>query len=111
MKQNISYKTIFLLLIASFIVLSSCHKETETYVQPIRVNPGQYITSDTLTGSVKGTLQHGKTYYFASDITINHGDTLLMEPGSKLVSLGDGSSTEQSPQITCSGTFISIGSK
>jgi hypothetical protein len=62
-----------------------------------------------LTGTVKGTLQSGKTYYFRTDITVNAGDTLLMLEGSRLIALGDGKSTTTSPQITCNGTFISLG--
>lgn len=87
----------------------SCHKAETVYVSPAKISEGQLITSDTLTGTVKGVLASGKTYYFAKDITINHGDTLLMEPGSKLICLGDGSSPENSPQITCNGSFISLG--
>jgi hypothetical protein len=67
------------------------------------------ITTDTLTGAVAGTLLSGKTYYFSSDITVNAGDTLLMQPGSTLIAIGDGVKTETSPQITCNGTFISLG--
>jgi len=67
------------------------------------------ITSDTLSGSVSGTLLADRTYYFSSDITINAKDTLLMQPGSKLISMGDGKTTATSPQITCNGTFISLG--
>jgi hypothetical protein len=32
-----------------------------------------------------------------------------MQAGSKLIALGDGKSTATSPQITCNGTFISLG--
>jgi len=38
-------------------------------------NASHPITSDTLTGSVTGTLLSGRTYYFSSDITINANDT------------------------------------
>jgi hypothetical protein len=97
------------LYIVSALVLGACHKEESVKVSSAVINAGQTITSDTLTGSVKGTLGTGKTYYFSADITINEGDTLLMQAGSKLVALGDGKSTATSPQITCNGTFISLG--
>jgi hypothetical protein len=97
------------LYIASALILSACHKEESVKISTAVISAGQTITSDTLTGSVKGTLGTGKTYYFSSDITINAGDTLLMQAGSKLIALGDGKSTATSPQITCNGTFISLG--
>jgi hypothetical protein len=78
-------------------------------ISPAKLGVGQTITSDTLSGTVKGTLQSGKTYYFRTDITVNAGDTLLMLEGSRLIALGDGKSTATSPQITCNGTFISLG--
>jgi len=97
------------LYIVSALLLSACHKEESVKISTAVISAGQTITSDTLTGSVKGTLGTGKTYYFRADITINAGDTLLMQAGSKLIALGDGKSTATSPQITCNGTFISLG--
>lgn len=91
------------------LLLGSCHKEEIVDISTARISAGQTITTDTLTGSIKGTMQSGKTYYFKSDIVINAGDTLLMLEGSKLIALGDGKSTATSPQITCNGTFISLG--
>ena len=89
--------------------LAACHKAEEVNVSPTKVTGSHPITSDTLTGAVAGTLQSGKSYYFSSDITINQGDTLLMQAGSKLIAIGDGKTTATSPQITCNGTFISLG--
>lgn len=93
------------------ILFSACHKEETVNVSAGTITAGQGITSDTLTGSVKGTMLSGKTYYFKSDITINAGDTLLMQEGTKLIAIGDGKSTVTSPQITCNGTFISLGTQ
>ncbi len=96
---------------AIILFLSACHKEENVEVSTAKISVGQGITSDTLSGSVKGTLIGGKTYYFSTDITVNAGDTLLMQAGAKLITLGDGSSTEKSPQITVNGTFFSLGTK
>ncbi|ANI89841.1 hypothetical protein A9P82_11415 [Arachidicoccus ginsenosidimutans] len=111
MKRNIINYKLIISVLAVCAAFASCDKELETYIQPLQINQSQGITSDTLSGTVKGTLISGKTYYFKSDITINEGDTLYMEAGSKLISLGDGASAETSPQITCNGTFISIGTE
>ena len=93
------------------VALASCHKAENVYVSPAKVVASHPITTDTLSGSVSGTLVAGKTYYFSSDITINAGDTLLMQAGTKLISMGDGKTTATSPQITCNGTFISLGTE
>ncbi len=108
MKLIYQYSSLFSVVL---LLLTACHKEEAVNVSSAKTDAGQAITSDTLTGSVKGTLISGKTYYFSSDITINAGDTLLMQAGSKLIALGDGTSTEASPQISVNGTFISLGTE
>src|SRR5882757_83522 len=97
------------LMVAATLLLGACHKDEITHISPSKISAGQAITTDTLTGTVKGTLITGKTYYFSHNIIINQGDTLLMQEGSKLIAIGDGKSTATSPQITCDGTFISLG--
>ncbi len=99
------------LLCIVLLLFTACHKEEAVNVSTAKIDAGQAITSDTLTGSVKGTLLSGKTYYFRTDITVNRGDTLLMQAGSRLIALGDGTSTENSPQISVNGTFISLGTE
>ncbi|HVI44902.1 MAG TPA: hypothetical protein VM802_08530 [Chitinophaga sp.] len=93
------------------IIFSSCHKEAETLISKPVITPSKPITSDTLSGSIQGTLLAGKTYYFATDITINDGDTLTLQSGVKLIALGDGSSQLKSPQITVNGSLVSLGTK
>jgi hypothetical protein len=98
-------------LAATASMLAACHKaEVVTISQPV-IQAGQEITSDTLSGSVKGTLRSGRTYYFRTDITVNAGDTLLFQPGVTLIALGDGASYSTSPQITVNGTLISLGTQ
>lgn len=97
------------MLTAIVLAMAACHKAEDVFVSPKKVEASHPITTDTLTGAVSGTLLSGKTYYFSSDITINEHDTLLMQPGSTLIAIGDGIKTETSPQITCNGTFISLG--
>lgn len=89
--------------------LQSCHKEERVNISKPETKVGQEITSDSLSGTVKGTLRMDKTYYFSQDIVINENDTLLMQEGVKLIAIGDGSSYSKSPQITVNGTFISAG--
>ena len=97
------------ILMAGVVLVGACHKAEIVHVSQAVVSASHPITSDTLSGTVTGTLLTGKTYYFSSDITINQGDTLLMQPGSRLIAIGDGKTTATSPQITCNGSFISLG--
>jgi hypothetical protein len=106
MNTKVMYTLTGLLMMVSFC---ACHKEETVSISEAKISAGQPISTDTLTGTIKGTLKSGKTYFFKSDITINVGDTLLMLEGSRLIAIGDGKSTATSPQITCNGTFISLG--
>jgi hypothetical protein len=107
--QTLYNKYIMTLLAAGALMAGACHKAEKLEVSAPKVSAGEGITSDTLTGAIKGTLLSGKTYYFPKDITVNPGDTLLMQPGSRLIAIGDGKTTATSPQITMNGTFISLG--
>lgn len=102
--------SLFGLFLISFMI-TGCHKEEVVSISTPKKDIGQEITSDTLSGAVKGTLRSNKTYYFSSDIVINEGDTLLMQDGVTLIAIGDGSSYSKSPQISVNGTFISLGTE
>jgi len=93
------------------IMLSACHKEEVVNISQPLVSTANGITSDTLKGTVKGTMLAGKTYYFKSDITVNDGDTLLMQAGVHLIAIGDGLTPATSPEIFMHGTFISLGTQ
>ena len=99
------------MILVGLLFLQACHKEEMVNISKPETGIGQEITSDTLSGTVKGTMRSGKTYYFSSDIVVNAEDTLLMQEGVKLIALGDGSSYSKSPQITVNGTFISLGTQ
>lgn len=107
-------KNIFVKLIvaAGFtLVLNACHKEEIVHISQPLVSTANAITTDTLKGTIKGTLLTGKTYYFSSDLTVNDGDTLLLQSGVHLIALGDGLTPATSPEIFMHGTFISLGTK
>ncbi|OKS87127.1 hypothetical protein [Mucilaginibacter polytrichastri] len=93
------------------IMLSACHKAEMVNISQPLVSTANGITSDTLKGTVKGTMLAGKTYYFKSDITVNDGDTLMMQSGVHLVAIGDGLTPATSPEIFMHGTFISLGTQ
>jgi hypothetical protein len=47
-------------------------------------------TSTPLKGSIKGTLKADSTYNVTGDVFINEGDTLLIQPGAKVLFDGKG---------------------
>ena len=85
----------------------ACKKNSDdsTSVSIPQFHAGQSISHDTLNGSVKGTMLAGKTYYFGSPVTVNAGDTLVMQSGVKLLSF------DPSAQLIINGSFISLGSE
>ncbi|WP_214072828.1 hypothetical protein [Mucilaginibacter sp. dw_454] len=98
-----------LVILGLSMALSACHKAEDARISPALIVTANGIKSDTLSGTVKGTMLAGKTYYFNKDITVNDGDTLLMQAGVKLLAIGDGLTPETSPEIFMHGTFISLG--
>lgn len=96
---------------ALVLTLSACHQKEIVSISPPLILTANGITSDTLKGTVKGTMLAGKTYYFKSDITVNDGDTLSMQPGVSLIAIGDGTTPATAPEIFMHGTFISLGTQ
>ncbi len=115
-----SYLKIFIALLAT-LTIYSCKKNGEEIVEiskPLTV-VGKSIGDTILPQKdsqgnaipLKGTMLSGKTYHIKADVTINAGDTLYVQPGTKVVVHGDGKSASTSPTIYINGTFVSDGSK
>ena len=97
-----------------FAIASCKNSPTSVNVSAPQRQVGQSITSDTLSGAIKGTLLTGKTYYFKNDIQVNAGDTLLLQNNVHLIALPPADPTQAAtpgPQISVFGTFISLGAK
>jgi len=99
MKNKLNLGIIALAVIA----LSSCSNKDEVSIPQFKA--GAIITGQTLSGSVKGTMESGKTYYFDSKVTINANDTLVMQSGVKLLA------TNPAAELIVKGVFISLGTK
>jgi len=91
-------------VVAAIVMLVSCSKESNKVSKP-QFKAGEEITTETLSGNVKGTMLTGKTYYFGGPVTVNAGDTLVMQSGVKLLS------TDPSAMLIINGVFISLGTK
>ncbi|MDB5273565.1 MAG: hypothetical protein JWO58_1932 [Chitinophagaceae bacterium] len=102
MKRKIYLGTLALLVLS----FSSCKKKSDdASISTPEYKVGQAVSSDTLSGSVKGTMLANKTYYFATPVTINAGDTLVMQSGVKLLSLNPAA------QLIVKGSFVSLGTQ
>jgi hypothetical protein len=116
MKKN--YFTLVVIAMMS-VAMFSCKKNENTQIsEPLKV-VGQAI-SDTILPKkdannnpipLKGTMLSGKTYHIMSDVTVNAGDTLYIQPGVKVLIHGDGKSPVTSPTIYVNGNLVSDGSK
>lgn len=116
MKKNyFTYTVIVLMSVAMF----SCKKKESIQIsEPLKM-VGQAI-SDTLLPRkdaqgnaipLKGTMLSGKTYHITSDVTINAGDTLYIQPGVKVLIHGDGKSPVTSPTFYINGNLVSDGTQ
>ena len=94
-----------IIIAAAFaLALSACKKEKDDVSTPPLV-VGQEIKDENLKGTVKGTMLTGKTYYLDGEVFVNEGDTLLMQPGVKLLAKTDKTA------LIVHGTFISLGTE
>ncbi len=102
-------KKLVLLLTIPVLALTlmySCKKsDSSTNVSAAQIQLGQAI-SDTakLCGAIKGTMLANKTYTVTCDVTVNAGDTLLIQKGVTV-------KMTNSSNIIVNGTFISLGTK
>ena len=116
--KKIAFKNGLVALVAMSVI--SCKKGDEHVdISKPLVIVGQTI-SDTILPKkdannnaipLKGTMLAGKTYHIMSDVTINEGDTLYLQPGVKVLIHGDGKSPATSPAFLVNGTLVSDGNK
>jgi len=86
------------------LALASCSKNG-TSVSNAQIQVGQPVSNTApLSGAIKGTMKEGLTYTVAGDVTINAGDTLLIQKGVK-INITNGSN------FFVNGTLVSLGTK
>jgi hypothetical protein len=86
--------------------LAACSKKKDNVVVSVpQIQVGQAISAGTLaSGNYKGTMLANQTYTVTGDITVNAGDTLLIQKGVKL-------NMTNGANIFVNGTFVSLGTK
>lgn len=98
-------KLLFLAVASAFMLVSSCKKKSDSYVSPAQIQIGQAISASTpLCGAIKGTFQADSTYTVSCDITVNAGDTVLIQKGVTI-------HMTNSAVFVVNGTLISLGTK
>lgn len=97
---------IFSYLMISTISFWGCEKQDDTFkVSTPNVVVGSTVSDAApLCGSIKGTMLTGKTYIIGCDVTVNKGDTLLLQPGVTV-------KVNPKVAIIIKGTFISLGTQ
>lgn len=98
-----------LVFAAIMVIFAGCkkwsgeHHDISTYTSP----PAHPISDAApLCGSIKGTMLAGKTYTLGCDVTINAGDTLIVQPGVTVYA-----DATAKPGIIVQGTFLSLGTR
>ena len=87
------------------LVLASCSKNSTTTVSPGQIQVGQEVNNTApLSGSIKGTMLTNLTYTISGDVTVNSGDTLLIQKG-VTVNVKNGS------KFIVNGTLVTLGTQ
>lgn len=96
------------ILMASLLAgaaITSCKKNDTSTVSQGQIQVGQSVSAATpLTGSIKGTMLSGQVYTINGDVTVNAGDTLLIQKGVNV-------NVKNAAAIIVKGTLVSLGTK
>ncbi|MDQ2721002.1 MAG: hypothetical protein M3Z26_14745 [Bacteroidota bacterium] len=101
-------KQIKIAVLATMLIIAftSCSKNgTTTTISQAQIQVGQPVSNSApLSGAIKGTMKTGLTYIINGDVTINAGDTLLIQKG-VTVQVNNGSN------FFVNGSMVSLGTK
>jgi Fe-S cluster assembly iron-binding protein IscA len=87
------------------LAIASCKKSDSSNVSAAQIQIGQAVSSAApLTGSIKGTMLTGQTYTITGDVTVNAGDTLLIQKGVTV-------NVKNASALVVNGTLVSLGTK
>ena len=93
-------------VVAGIAFFAACKKTSSgNSVSTLQKQVGSVITSDSLCGAIKGTLQTNKTYLLTCPVTIDAGDTVLMQSGVTI------NVVNPAAYILVQGVFVSLGTK
>jgi hypothetical protein len=97
---------LYLTAVAFMSLLISCQKNgedlidsTSNYPKP----PANYVKSNKLQGTLKGTLKQDSTYYLVGSVIVNPTDTLAIQAGANIIAQGNFNFTVYG-SLLCLGT-------
>jgi len=89
----------------SLLALASCSKKDKAVISVPLLQVGKAVSNAApLSGAIKGTMLASQTYTVSGDVTINAGDTLLIQKGVKV-------NMTNAANFIVKGTLISLGTK
>ena len=95
----------FILLSVFTFALFSCSKSEEVTVSEPLLSIGKAVDNKVpLIGSIKGTMKSDSIYTVNGDVFINEKDTLLIQPGVKVIFTGNFN-------FVVKGTLLSLGTQ
>ncbi len=97
----------------SLIAFTSCDS-SKTEVSAAFFQAGKPIDAATTGGAVKGTMLTGVTYRISTDLIVNEGDTLVIQPGVKIYMGAADPAKNGGNSVTnliVRGTLLSLGTK
>lgn len=86
------------------IALFSCSKKPAVAISTPVYTVGKTVQPGNIGGTIKGTLVQDSVYYVTSDVVINAGDTLYIQPGVKVYFTGN-------YNFWIHGNLVSVGTK
>ena len=87
------------------LALGSCKKSDNSSVSVAQIQVGQAVSSTApLSGSIKGTMLTGQIYTIKGDVTVNAGDTLLIQKGVTV-------NVTNAAALIVKGSLVSLGTK
>jgi hypothetical protein len=88
-----------------FLWLAACKKSDSAQISAAQIQVGQSVSSSApLSGAIKGTMLANQTYTISGDVTVNAGDTLLIQKGVTV-------KVNNSANLIVKGTLVSLGTK
>jgi hypothetical protein len=108
MKMKVQFNSLAaLVMVGLMATLFGCNKSEDVVVSAPIFKVGTAISTKTpLAGVIKGTLLADSTYRVTDNVFINEGDTLLIQPGAKVLFDGKGVWS-----FIVKGTFLSLGTQ
>lgn len=76
------------LVLLMSLIIYSCKKSNSSVIQQAYVPGSVVVQPGNISGSIKGTMESNQVYNVTGDVIINAGDSLIIQPGAKVIFQG-----------------------